>query len=295
MDFKLTCFPLNVRGLNKTTKRRKAFRLFHNQKFDAIFLQETYSTSQTIQSWENEWGGKIYANHGTNHSKGVAFLSSLKLNFALESIQRDQNGCVIILSIVLDGNKFVLANIYSPDDQNAQRSFYANVSSLLHPFANENIILGGDFNCCMSADDKSGGNPFTSKQHIRNEIKNLTSSYNLVDAWRKQNTHKQEFTWRNTNLKISCRFEYLYVSNNLINSFTDTNITETTISDHSAVTILLTTTQSKRGPGFWKFNNSLLTDEKFTESLEKKVPEFKIKYSCLNYKGLLWEMIKMEI
>ena len=147
------------------------FRLFHNQKCDAIFLQETYSTSQTIQSWENELGGKIYANHGTNHSKGVAILFNPKLNFALESIQRDQNGRVIILSIVLDGNKFVLANVYSPNDQNAQRSFFANVSSLLHPFANENIILGGDFNCCMSAEDKSGGNPFTSKQHVINEIK----------------------------------------------------------------------------------------------------------------------------
>ena len=83
---------------------------------------------------------------------------------------------------MLDGNKFVLANIYSPDEQNAQHSFHANVSSLLHPFANENIILEGDFNCCMSAEDKSGGNPFTSKQHIINEIENLTSSYNLVDA-----------------------------------------------------------------------------------------------------------------
>ena len=53
----------------------------------------------------------------------------------------------------------------------------------------------------MSAEDKSGGNPFTSKQHVINETKNLASSYNLVDAWRKQNPHKQEFTWRNTNLK----------------------------------------------------------------------------------------------
>ena len=35
-----------------------------------------------------------------------------KLNFALESIQRDQNGRVVILSIVLDGNNFVLANVY---------------------------------------------------------------------------------------------------------------------------------------------------------------------------------------
>ena len=44
------------------------------------------------------------------------FFAAQNLIFALESVQRDQNGRNIILSIVLDGNIFVLANVYSPND-----------------------------------------------------------------------------------------------------------------------------------------------------------------------------------
>ena len=114
---------LNVRGLSKPLKRRKAFRLFHKQNVDVIFLQETFSSATNIQVWEHEWGGKIYSYHGTNHSRGVAILFNPKLDFTVESYTRDSNGRIIIVSIVLDKEKFVLANIYSPNDQKSQLCF----------------------------------------------------------------------------------------------------------------------------------------------------------------------------
>ena len=289
---------LNVKGLSKPLKRRKAFRLFHKQNVDVNFLQKTFSSVTNIQVWENEWGGKLYSNHGTNHSRGVAVLFNPKLDFTVESYTRDRNGRIIILSIVLDKEKFVLANIYSPNNQNAQLSFYNNVFSLLQPYANENKILSDDFNCCMTNKDKYGGKPVTVKQPVISQIENLAKSFNLVDTWRKKYPNRQEFTWRNTNLKVSCRLDYFFASSSLVNEFTKCNISETTISpDHSMISLSLLSAQSaqKRGPSFWKFNNSLLQDENFIESLEQKLPEFKNKYADLNDKGLLWEMVKMEI
>ena len=56
--------------------------------------------------------------------------------------------------------------------------------------------------------------------------------------------------------------------------------------------------QSKRGPGFRKFNNSLLTDKSYVELITKSIPKYTTKYQDLENmenKGLLWEMIKMEI
>ena len=47
--------------------------------------------------------------------------------------------------------------------------------------------------------------------------------------------------------------------------------------------------------GFWKFNNSLLTDKCYTEMITKQIPEFISKYCSLSDKGLFWEMIKIEI
>ena len=52
---------------------------------------------------------------------------------------------------------------------------------------------------------------------------------------------------------------------------------------------------AKRGPGFWKFNNSLLKDDTFVKNLAEKIPEFKDKHTYLTDKGLYWDMLKMEI
>ena len=46
-----------------------------------------------------------------------------------------------------------------------------------------------------------------------------------------------------------------------------------------------------RGPGFWKFNNSLLMDTDYVELLTFKLPEFVTKHCQVSDKGLFWEMI----
>jgi len=66
-------------------------------------------------------------------------------------------------------------------------------------------------------------------------------------------------------------------------------------SDHSAITLSMSCNETKHGPGFWKFNNSLLMDKCYTEMITKKIPEFISEYCNLNDKVLFWEMIKMEI
>ena len=51
---------LYVRGLNASRKRRQVFRWLHRQKPDITFLQEVYSSHDTIRRWEAEWGEKSY-------------------------------------------------------------------------------------------------------------------------------------------------------------------------------------------------------------------------------------------
>ena len=87
---------LNVRGLNSTTKRRQVFRWLHLQRSDIIFLQETYSSTESIKRWEAEWGGKVVASHGTTHSKGVMVLFKPKLNVTIKKILAEKNGRYIL-------------------------------------------------------------------------------------------------------------------------------------------------------------------------------------------------------
>ena len=66
---------------------------------------------------------------------------------------------------------------------------------------------------------------------------------------------------------------------------------------HSAISLSLSleTNETKRGPGFWKFSNSLLMDKCYAEMITKQIPEFIDKYCNLNDKDIFWEMTKMKI
>ena len=59
-----------------------------------------------------------------------------------------------------------------------------------------------------------------------------------------------------------------------------------------------TNAQPPRGPGFWKFNCSLLEDCDYTEKMAHTIPQFIERYEYLDDKGLLREnknAVKMEI
>ena len=77
---------LNVRGLNGLRKRRQVFCWLHEQRSDIIFLEETYSSLDTIGRWETEWGGKIVSSHGSSHSRGVMILFKPRLDISIEKV-----------------------------------------------------------------------------------------------------------------------------------------------------------------------------------------------------------------
>ena len=68
-------------------------------------------------------------------------------------------------------------------------------------------------------------------------------------------------------------------------------------SDHSAITLHLKSEilSQPKGPGFWKFNNSLLKDCDYVDKLREEIPLFKNKYSDVQNLSLKWDLIKMEI
>ena len=129
------------------------------------------------------------------------------------------------------------------------------------------------------------------------ELQNLIKTNNLVDSWRFKNPDSGGFTWSNACQKIHSRLDYLFVSKSLCKLIRECNILPNTHSDYSAVLLKIALNEDSptRGPGFWKFNNSLLMDTDYVELLTFKLPEFVNKHCEVSDKGLFWEMIKMEI
>lgn len=294
--FAATFCSLNVRSINQTHKRRQLFRWLHNNKFDITFLQETYSTKSIETVWKSEWGGDVYYSHGTNHSRGTMILFNPKLPIHVDDIIADENGRFLLLKVTVYDTEIQLCNIYSPNNNSDQKVFYSNLLNILKHHSDHKIIVGGDFNCALTPCDKIGGSDVNKKNNVISEIRNLCSSLKLIDVWRCQHPNQQQFTWRDKTFKVQCRLDYWMISEDLKPLALDTNIKNSTLTDHSAVTLTIQSQDYvRRGPGFWKINNSLLKDNTFIEQLSDKIPQFKDKYSYLSDKGLAWDMIKMEI
>ena len=123
----------------------------------------------------------------------------------------------------------------------------------------------------------------------------------LSDIWRNLISEKQCFIWRTKSFKIQCRLDYFLASQELIPFLPKCDIIYAPETDHSAVSILFQSNQlsnnfnKKRGPGFWKFNTTLLKDETYVTALKINIPTFKEKYKEIHDLGLKWNLIKMEI
>lgn len=55
-------------------------------------------------------------------------------------------------------------------------------------------------------------------------------------------------------------------------------------SDHSPVILSCKTSDFKKGKGFWKFNNSLLTDKDYVTLIKEEINKVKLQYACPIYK-----------
>ena len=239
---------LNIRGLNQTRKRRQLFRWLHINKF--VFLQETYSSESIENIWKSEWGGKIYFCHGTSHSRGVMILFNPKLAALVDNIEIDKNGRYLLLQISISDTAFQLCNIYSPNNNSDQKNFFSSIADVLRKRSEPNIIIGGDFNCALTPRDKLGGTAVERKNNVISEITKLCDLLKLSDVWRYQHPDESQFTWRDKAFKVQCRLDYWLVNKDLLRIVINSGIKSSTLTDHSAITLILQSKgYSQRGPG----------------------------------------------
>ena len=219
-----------------------------------------------------------------------------KLDCKVEKCILDNSGRFIILDVALEDAHIILVNIYAPNDLNQQVKFFKLVQHHLQDLSEEIVIIGGDFNCSLSDKDKKGGNPITKKASVIKEIEHLCSCNNLIDIWRQLNPQLESFTWRNKSHKIQCRLDFFLISEKLTDLVTSCKIFHAPETDHSTISLhLQAKIKQDRGPGFWKFNNSLLRDEAYVNELRKNINSYRAKYESIDDKGLKWDLIKMEI
>ena len=270
---------LNVNGLRsdgtRVPKRRKIFSWLKQLGLDIICLQETHSDENSENIWRNEWGGLGYFASGSERSRGVAILIKPGLPIKVSRAQKDLEGRYIIIEIEYFGVKTTLGNVYGPNTD--EPAIFGRFCTTLETYGNELMILAGDFNLCMDVNlDR-----MSPTSRIRNHIKckEIISSFaeenNLVDVWRVINPGVRKYTFERLNPPSKSRIDFFLVSECFLSTVNGmkAEITDGYLADHKMVTIEAKVSSSSYGRSYWKFNNTLLKDDDFTNLIRSCIPQ----------------------
>ena len=268
---------------------------FYRSRADIVCIQETHSVKENEEIWKNEWGGKILFSHGTSNARGVAVLVGDKCALNVEKVDSDLEGRILACR-VNTGDKIIgLINVYAPNEDKS--SFADSIEFYLQKTNTENIIINGDFNLALNPEvDRVGTS--TNNNKLKESLINLMRTYHLNDLWRIRNPTEKQFTWfkidaKNKKFKGS-RIDFMLVSAGLDTDVQNIMFLPGLQTDHRAVYAAVETKESKRGAGYWKFNNSLLQEECYVRYIEE---ELKKDLLCSENMPHItkWEVLKKRI
>ena len=137
----------------------------------------------------------------------------------------------------------------------------------------ENIIVGGDFNCPINpVIDKKGGS-LTLRKSVVDSIEYFQDNFDLIDIWRVKNPGVKSFTWSQKSPRIFCRLDYWLISNILQDLVISTDICPAIKTDHAAIFVEVGPKDNQvKGPGLWKMNCSILEEELYIDEVTQMIP-----------------------
>ena len=193
-------------------------------------------------------------------------------------------------------HKLSLCNVYAPNDQVNQLQFMQELNNcLLDKSELTSLIIGGDWNCTLSKKDKIGGAPWKLASY-RNLILTTMEMFDLVDIQRMRHPKLRKFTYESKSLKLKSRIDFFLIAKNLSGDVKNSEIYHAIAPDHDAIYISFSrSNKSPRGPGLWKFNNTLLNDIQYVSTVRDTYAQACSYYSHVSDKRLFWELMKMEI
>ena len=257
-------------------------------------MQETHFTSDLISKITSEFDNwKCYHSYGESNAKGCSIIISNKINFNIIDSYIDTNGRYVLLNIEALNNVFSLLNIYAPNDKKLRTQFFEILSNELFDKAQGLKVIGGDFNDVLKERDRIYKQPTRSKFKINEGLNQLIKRHSLVDIWGILNKDTKHFTWRRKNSIEKSRIDYWLIDTNMSPVVLGCDIRPASIqhTDHQAISLKIKS-PIKRGQGYWKLNNSLLSDITYKNNILKIFD----KCTRLDLNDILkWEVCKHEI
>ena len=145
--------------------------------------------------------------------KGVAICFRKHLDTKIHRISTDKYGTYIIADVTISNLRITLANCYGPNLDDPK--YFENLFQEINKMGNLEVILGGDLNTVLKAEDKKGGEILHPKS--TKTINNFMEQLNLMDVWKTHHPGSFQFTWKKSKPKLILqRLDYILMSETLV-------------------------------------------------------------------------------
>ena len=211
----------------------------------------------------------------------------------------DSNGRFMMIKTIINQSNVVIANYYAPNDEPSQVVTLARIDHHIRSLEledNTTFPFGGDFNMYFDTKlDAEGDNPKL-KVNSSTQLKIILEENELCDIFRVRNPYVRRFSWRQKTPFKQRKLDHIFVSNTLQESVTQIEIIPSVLSDHSAVILKLRPlVGDKRGPGYWKFNNSLVNDKQLVSQMNSKIEDNFQEIMEISNSVIRWNFLKYKM
>lgn len=219
------------------------------------------------------WEGRVFFAHGRTNSCGVCILFRRDASSPITVSVADPGGRFLILQMKHAMDTITLLNVYAPtqSESREQIQLISDLQAELSKLEVHTLIMGGDFNLKMdqqSDNTQTNADRSSMRTSYATQLKALLEDYHLADVWKRTNPQSSRGTFHRG--QYTARLDYFFIPEHLIPSQTKINIVPEPLSDHCALHLGLFLPKQERGPGFWRFNNQLLSDHIFTVKNERR-------------------------
>ena len=232
----------------------------------------------------------MLCSHGTTNTRGAAILFAKDMDLKIVSTKNDIEGRWIISKVQIDNISVMLINCYAPNEDDPQ-FFQGIIDIVKENLENDICIWGGDFNKCMSENDKLGKFCVTKSFELLNEF---IDENEWSDAWRYLHPEIKQFTWFKKHLISGSRLDYFLTPQGNLDLVSDCKIWASYLSDHCLVLLELHLCPNIRGRGSWKMNNSHLLWPDYVEEINDMIRDVEKNLKHLS-PGMQWEVLKNNV
>jgi exonuclease III len=247
-------------------------------KRDVIFLSDLRLGNRNLTTSKGDISNLFLINNNRSyrlhsnsslHKRGVGILVASDLDFVIDESELDPGENYILLRASLNGSVFIIGSIYGPNEHNPE--FFQSLYRAIIRLGNHPILIGGDFNCTVSADPVDN-NPdcfnMASLPNYRHTVylNEFCEALNLVDPFRLLHPTLKKYSYKpyGNMRKNRSRIDFFLISTNLANDNIDCNIADHTLGtcfDHWPVFLTFPNPHiPNRGVKKLQISNSILQD-----------------------------------